>query len=414
VFVDTLVGMRNLADLRSELADFAARFDSGALTASDAEQVVRDATAIVNLASTVTTLAARRVVDSGAWRHRGHRTAAGWLASTTKSTVGDAIGVLETGDNLAACPGVEARIRAGELTGQQAHAISRAVVVDPSAESTLLATAETDGISKLRQDCRSVEHAASGEDAEARHARIHRNRSLRHWTDDDGTFRLDGRLTVEVGAKLLGALSPFQKMAFDQARADDRHEAADAYQADALEAMADASLSGAAIVDAGVIGEKVRRSAGRKPSFTVLIDLPALLRGHTQAGETCEIPGVGPIPVSLLREYGGEAVWHALVTDGVDIRAYCSLTRHIPTMLRIALEARDRECVVPGCNATRGLEIDHTLAVEDGGPTTYTNLARPCHHHHRMKHQQGWLLAGGPGGWSFTPPDHPPKGPSPP
>ncbi len=167
------------------------------------------------------------------------------------------------------------------------------------------------------------------------------------------------------------------------------------------------------------IDKKAKWPKSRKPSFTVLIDIQALLRGHTQAGETCEIPGVGPVPVSLLYDYAPEAVWHALITDGVDIRSYCSMTRHIPTMLRVALEARDRECIVPGCNATTGLQIDHIIPVEEHGPTSYANLGRLCHFdHHDKKHRKGWKLSGGPGHWTFTPPDQArdaaPDGPDPP
>jgi hypothetical protein len=430
--------MTILAGVRTELAGLAAGFDAGALTATEAAAVVSEATAVINLVSSVRMLAATRVAQSGAWRHRGYRTAAEWLASVTKCSVAEAIAVLETAENLPDCPGVEAKVRAGELTGPQAHAISKAVVADPASESKLLETAQTDGLSKLKQSCRSVEDAASGADAEARYARIRRNRSLRHWSDPDGTFRLDGRLTPDAGAKLLGALAPFEKQAFRQARHDDRHETPDAYRADALEALADASLAGTtsdhdrdpdhdtdddecddhdgcaddgdAGGDDGDAGKskdtKTKRPRSRKPSFTVLVDLQALLRGHTQAGETCEIPGVGPVPVSLLYDYAPQAVWHALITDGVDIRAYCSLTRHIPTMLRVALEARDRECIVPGCNTRTGLQIDHLVPVEDGGPTSYANTGRLCHHdHHTNKHRKGWTLTGGPGHWTFTPPN---------
>jgi hypothetical protein len=190
--------------------------------------------------------------------------------------------------------------------------------------------------------------------------------------------------------------------AFDQARADGRHESHEAYRADALVGLAEASLS-------GQTGEAT--STYRKPSFTILVDATALLRGHAESGETCEIPGIGPVPVSLLHEQADAAVWHILATDGIDIRAYCSATRHIPTALRVALEARDRECVVPGCNVSTGLEIDHILPLEQDGLTTYDNLARPCHHHHHeMKHRQGWVLGGEPGAWTFTPPEHPPDG----
>ena len=391
--------MRSLAELRTDLANYVAAFEADTLLASDAETAVRDAAAIANLASTVQMLAAKRVADSPHWRHRGHRTPAEWLAAQTKSSVGEAFGSLETAEKLADCPGVEAKVRAGELSAPQARALAKAVSVDPAAESRLLGVAETDGLGKLRDECRAV--ANTGEDADVRHARLHRERSVRHWTDDDGAFRLAAKLTSDAGAKLLGALAPFEQAAFDRARADGRHEPHEAFRADALVDLAEASLS----------GQSGAKSPCRKPSFTVLVDAAAFLRGDAHPGETCEIPGVGPVPVSLLHEQADAAAWHILATDGVDIRVYCSLTRHIPNSLRVALEARDRECVVPGCNVTTGLEIDHILPLECGGVTAHVNLARLCHHHHHeMKHRRGWILGGGPGAWTFTPPEHPPDG----
>ncbi len=202
--------MRGLAEIRAELADYVAGFEAGPLLASDAERAVREAVVIKNLASTVEMLAAKRVADSAAWRHRGHRTPADWLAGVTKASVGEAIGMLETADKLADCPQVEAKVRTGELSGEQSRALARAVQADPTAASTLLEVAQRDGLATLKDRCRAAEHAAAG-DAEARHARIHRNRSLRHWTDQDGAFRLAASLTPEAGAKVLGALVPFEK-----------------------------------------------------------------------------------------------------------------------------------------------------------------------------------------------------------
>ncbi|HZJ50721.1 MAG TPA: hypothetical protein VFF07_07665 [Actinomycetota bacterium] len=41
------------------------------------------------------TLCAGRVADSGAWRKDGDRSAAQWVARTTKTSVGQAVGMLE-------------------------------------------------------------------------------------------------------------------------------------------------------------------------------------------------------------------------------------------------------------------------------------------------------------------------------
>ena len=362
--------MRSLAAIRADLADYAAAFEADTLPASDAEAAVREAASIANLAGTVEMLAAKRVAESNAWHHRGHRTPAEWLAGQTKSTVGQAIGVLDAAAKLDECPGVEAKARAGQLSVPQTQALARAVSVDPSAELALLAVAERDGLARLTDRCRAVEHAAT--DAESRHQRLHRERSVRHWTDQDGAFRLAAKLTPDAGAKLLGALAPYERASFGQARTDGRHEPHEAYAADGLVAMAEASMTGS-----------TEGGRTRKPSFVVLVDAQALRRGDVEPGETCEIPGVGPVPISVLHQHADDAVWHALVTDGVDIRAYTSLTRHIPTSLRVALQVRDPECVVPGCNARRGLEIDHLVPIEDGGHTTYDNLVRLCHHHHQ-------------------------------
>jgi hypothetical protein len=378
--------MATLAGYRTELAAFTEGFDAAGILTSEAEAVVRDATAIVNLASTVRMLAAQRVAESAAWKHRGHRSAAEWLAKETKSSFGDAKGALEAADKLADCPKVESKARAGELNPAQTEVLAKAVAVDPSAEDRLLGTAARDGLGKLKDQCRQV--ALSGDDVEARTARIHRERSVRHWTDDEGAFRLAAKLTPEAGATVLGALAPFEKAAFVRARQDKRHEPHEAYLADALVGLASASLSGR---DESGAGTKPR---SRKPSFTVLVDLQALLRGHAESGETCEIRGVGPVPVTRLYQLAPEAFWHVLVTRGKDIRGYCAMTRYIPTMLKVALAARDSECAVAGCNHTEGLEIDHIIPVEQQGPTTYTNLERKCFHDHREnKHKLGLTLA---------------------
>ncbi len=66
--------------------------------------------------------------------------------------------------------------------------------------------------------------------------------------------------------------------------------------------------------------------------------------------------------------------------------------RTINRRLRTALALRDRRCVVPGCPVAYGLEIDHLHPLESGGRTELDNLALLCHHHHRMKTYDGWVL----------------------
>lgn len=137
----------------------------------------------------------------------------------------------------------------------------------------------------------------------------------------------------------------------------------------------------------------------------VRVDHEAWVRGHTEAGEACEIPGTGPIPVAAARRLGEDAIVKAVVTEGADVTAVVHLGRTIPARIRTALEARDSTCVVPGCDVRRGLEIDHRIPWAEGGPTTLDNLVRLCGWHHYQKTHRGYRLEGGPGRWEWRGPD---------
>jgi hypothetical protein len=60
--------------------------------------------------------------------------------------------------------------------------------------------------------------------------------------------------------------------------------------------------------------------------------------------------------------------------------------------------------VVPGCDVSEGLEIDHVIPVNERGPTKLDNLARLCHWHHYLKTHQGHLLVHQGDHWTWGPP----------
>ena len=51
----------------------------------------------------------------------------------------------------------------------------------------------------------------------------------------------------------------------------------------------------------------------------VVVDIEALRRGEVEAGETCEIRGVGPVSVAAARELLGDAALAIVIKDGVDV-----------------------------------------------------------------------------------------------
>ncbi len=126
----------------------------------------------------------------------------------------------------------------------------------------------------------------------------------------------------------------------------------------------------------------------------VRVDLPALLRGRTEPGETCEIPGVGPVPVAHAAQILSHGLLQLVITDGVDVQTVVSNTRHVPAALKIAIHERDRACKVRGCDATHLLERHHTLDYARSHRTTYRELGNLCARHHdlvthRESHHRG-------------------------
>src|SRR5207249_67217 len=295
-----------LCDMEAELREFVAALEPETLPAEAAAGLVDTFATIEKLGAAGKALAARRVADSNLWRGAGERSAAHWLARRSGTSIGSAMATLETAARLPELPAVDRAVRAGELSAAQANENASAAGADPGAQAELVRVARRDGFTGLRDKCRQV-RAAAAPDEMARHRAIHASRSLRHWSDPDGAGRLDGRFTPEVLAELLVALEPFEAEAFRVARDEGRREGFDAYRADALLALARAARDGT--------------GAGSSPprnTVHVVIDHAALVRGKAQPGERCEVAGVGPVPVNVVRSMMDDAFVTAVVTNGVD------------------------------------------------------------------------------------------------
>jgi len=405
-----------LKDLKEGLRQLVERLDPEVLEPAFATTLVEDFAFMQNLCAAGKALAARRVASSGAWQAQGDRTPAHWMARKTGSSVGQAAGILETAKRLEDLSGTDQAVRAGKLSETQAGHIASAAGANPAFEGELLKAAETEGVGQLKERCTKIK-ATSVPDEIARHESIRRGRYLRNWTDQLGAFRLDGRFTPEAGALVMAVLEPYKDQAFRQARKAGRREPYDAYAADALLAMArdakDCLVGQSSESAQRVLGSDTpqtsskppRRRLGASAMIHVRVDHSALIRGFARAGETCEIPGIGPIPVATVRALENDAYLSVIVTDGADIKAVCHSRRYIPARLRTALLERDQHCVVPGCAVREHLQIDHNVDFAQKGPTRLDNLSRLCTWHHYLKTHQGYRLSGGPGNWLWEPPD---------
>jgi Domain of unknown function (DUF222)/HNH endonuclease len=330
---------------------------------------------------------ARRVEETRVWRGSGHRSAAHWVAEATGETVGSAARALDTARALDALPATEEAFRAGELSMTQAAEITSAAEADPNAESALLETAAATSVKGLRDRCREVRAGAEADDA-AWARRLHVQRKAHEWTDPDGMYRLEARLAPDAGARLSSAWKAHTDRIFCDARRAGRREPRAAYAADALVALAS-------------------EGPCKPVEVRVSVDSAALARGHTQAGEKCDIAGVGPVPVTIARSLLDDAAVTVMTKAGDDVTTVSRPQRTIPVKLRRALESTYPKCAVSTCANDEFLEIDHIVPLERRGRTELANLWRLCSHHHRLKTYMGWRVVGRNGARDLVPPDDP-------
>ena len=365
---------------------------------------------IERLAAAAKVLLARRVADSRVWAGHGFRSPVEFLARQAGTTTGRARGDLDASQRLCGQPVLSEACRRGVLSPAQVEAVSEAAVVDPRAESGLVARAQSLTVSELREDCARV-RAAADPDPDGTHRRIHAQRSLRRFTRPDGTWCLTAQGTAEAGARLNAALDPLIEEVFRAARREGRRDSFDAYAFDALVALADTARSA---TDQRP-GTEAQAAPRPNPTHLALlrVDVEALRRGAVEGDECCEITGVGPLPVQVARGLLGDSILKLVITRGVDVANVTHLGRGPTAAQRIALLWSAPRCTVADCHRTR-VEIDHRIPWAQTRHTRLDELDPLCTHHHDLKTLHHWALVPGAGRRLLVPPDdprHPGNGP---
>ena len=415
-----------LTRIRAEVAAIAASFDASTIPAAEAERVVRETTATINMLETVRSLAAARAAQGGRWRREGAASPAHALARATGTTVAKAKESLDTGDKLDQLPALGAAARAGEVSPTQAAPIAEAATADPAAEQRLVDKAKRASVGELRDECARTKAAAEPDD-DARHAAIHRSRHLRKRRCADGAAELHYRSTVDEVAEVFAVVQGYANQAFDQARIDGRREPEEAYLADGLLAACRAAATPHTTGDtanttgdtanttgdtANTTGDRPPRRRVRKPTPTkiiVRIDWDALIRGWPIDGEVSEIAGLGPIAVSAVRALlaTGDPFLAGVVTKGTDVANVFHLGRRPVAVQETALQWRSPTCITEGCNNTYRLEKDHRNDWARTKVTLLRWLEHHCDHCHDLKTRHGWALTDGRGKRPLVPPDDP-------
>jgi hypothetical protein len=412
-----------LAEL-DRMIEAVATTDVDDLAPRAAEDLVAAATRLSHTALALAARATRRVGETQAFRRCGDRSEAHHLSRVSGVGLGTAktaLEVVSAGDTLTA---TGQAFRQGLLSVRQAAAIAAAALADRQAETRLLRLAQVRSIGQLEEECARVRAAAAPDDEGERHRRARAERGAWKHQNRDGSAEIRFRSSAEDVSEVWAVAAAFRDRLFRDGEAGSagcERPTFDQRSADGFLDMARAAAAGSLLAPDAQPTLPLQHLAPVRPApqpakIVVRIDLAALLRGYPTEGETCEIAGYGPVPVSAVRDMmaTGNPFLAAVITKGTDVVNVAHLGRDPTAFQRTALEWLNPRCRAEGCDRTMGLEVDHRI---DWAPTEVTLLGWLewlCTHHHDLKTTKGWRLVHGKGIRAFVAPDdprHPNQGP---
>lgn len=310
--------------------------------------------------------------------------ALGWTRRASERTLALAVAVVER------LPVVHQAMLAGRVDQPRAKVIAEETAVLSDAEARQVAVeavAYAEGRTTgqlgawLRRRVLSIDPQAAAE----RRRRSERGRRLVGQPDPAGTATLAGyQLPAEQAMAAQARISDLARMAL---RAGDTRTLDEARADVFLDLLLGRPLAG---------GAEEAPNQGRSGGVHLQIDLPTLMGLAEHPGE---IPGWGPVLADAARAVAARladdgAPWTISVRDANGSLVHHGPVRRHPTAEQIHfVQARDRTCRAPGCQApARQADVDHTRDWQHGGATTTDNLGLLCRHHHRLKHHPGWKL----------------------
>ena len=321
----------------------------------------------------------------GGWSN-GFRSCAAWLSWRIGLAPGAAREHVRVARALGTLPRLSQALARGELSYSKVRELTR--VATPETEERLLAVGRAgtaEHVERIVRGWRRMDRKAEEREAARRHA----NRSLHVYPDEDGTVRVRGRLSAEMGALLVKALAAARETLYRR-RNDQAPEAEpptmEQQQADALELLAEVALRHE--LDPGAPGER----------FQVVVHVDAEVLEDLDATGQSVFEDGARVPAGTSQRLACDASRVVMRHDAdgrvVEVGAR---TRTIPPALRRALHHRDGGCRFPGCGVRFG-QGHHIHHWAQGGPTTLSNLVLLCRRHHRAVHEEGFQVDRGPDG----------------
>ena len=189
----------------------------------------------------------------GGWSN-GFRSCAAWLTWRVGLAPGAAREHVRVARALGTLPRLAQALARGELSYSKVRELTR--VAAPDTEEQLLAVGRAgtaEHVERIVRGWRRMDRKAEAREAALQHA----SRSLHVYPDEDGTVRIRGRLSPEVGALLVKALAAARETLYQQRRdqvPEPDPPTMEQQQADALALLAEVALHHD--LDPGAPGER--------------------------------------------------------------------------------------------------------------------------------------------------------------
>jgi hypothetical protein len=298
------------------------------------------------------------------------------VAQVTKTPLGRAKEMVATGKVMGDSAPLDAAMRYGELSIEQATEIAKAEEVSPGAAEGLLETAREQSFQVLRDSARRVKLDAEQHRDLGRRQR--EARAARSYPDDLGMVNIHLRLQPHIGTPIVNRAEAEAKRVARAARKNGTQEPYERYLADAYATL----LSGKG------------KGSTTRPELVVLVSHEVATRGWTDVrkGEHCKIPGVGPVPPEVAREIAEDAFLNGVFYDGNDLRQIKRWSKYRPRDVQVALELGPPpefdgpRCI--DCGNHYWIEFDHQVPRVAHGPTSPSNLPGRCRPCHRIKTEE--------------------------
>jgi hypothetical protein len=309
-------------------------------------------------------------------------TAKAWLRWKCNFSPAAAAGRVAVARELADLPLATRAFADGDISYAHAAMIARTAEklgdkMESNAETILVTAAKELDLGRLRTVTINLQHFLDPDSVREEANESHELRFLHFSQTLDGVFYINGRFDSEAGAIIQTALN-----AMSGPPTPDDKRSPKQRRADSLVELARQKLNSGTLPEVG----------GQKPHLTVTVSMTTL--ANQPGSPAADLEWASPIPAETARRLACDAAVTPIFLGSESDQPRAGQTsRSISGSQRKALVFRDKGCRFPGCDRPADwTDVHHLKHWADGGKHEMDNMILLCRRHHRMVHEEGWLL----------------------